>query len=111
MADITLKRGDTYPPFSCNLTDSSGASAIDLTTASSVHLEMKSTAGTLMASLGCTIPSPALGYVKHAWSATETAMVDTWTAELEILFANGGIQTVPNSGQFSIAIVPDIEGT
>lgn len=111
MSALTMKAGDTYPPFSCNLTDSSGASAIDLTTASGVHLEMKAqTGGTVIASLGCTIPSPALGYVKHAWNPTETAMPDTWITEAKINWASpsGALQTVPNTGQFSISIVPPI---
>ena|ERR1700733_15837104 len=114
MSALNIKAGDTYPPISANLTDSSGASAIDLTTASGVHLELQAqSGGTRIASLGCTIPSLTLGYVKHAWNPTETAMPDTWTGEFKINWASpsGAIQTVPNNGTFSIVINPPIEET
>jgi hypothetical protein len=110
VADLTLKRFDTWPPVVVALSDASGA--IDLTTASAVHMEMQNAAkSTTMASLGCAIASAAGGVIKHTWVAAETAMVDTWSAEWEILWANGGVQTVPNDGQRSIAIISDIEGS
>jgi hypothetical protein len=109
LADLTLKRGDTYPPLSVTLSDASGA--INLTNASAVHMEMKAAAGTLIASLGCTIASAPGGFIQHAWAASETAMVDTWSLEWEILWQTGGIQTVPNDGVKSLAIIADIEGT
>lgn len=108
MADLTIKRFDTFPPMSITLSDNNGP--IDLTTASSVHMEMKSAVGTIIPSLGCPIASAAGGFVKHTFVASETSMVDTWTLEWEIGWANGGIQTVPNDGVKSLAIIPDIEG-
>lgn len=108
MADLTIKRFDTWPPVTIALSDVNGA--INLTTASAVHMEMKSGVGTIIPSLGCPIASALGGVVQHTWVASETSMVDTWQAEWEILWANGGVQTVPNTGQLSIAIIPDIEG-
>jgi hypothetical protein len=109
LADLTLKRFDTWPPLTVTLSDASGA--INLTTASAVHMEMQNVAkSTTMASLGCPIASALGGVVTHTWVSSETAMVDTWSAEWEILWANGGVQTVPNDGVKSIAIVADIEG-
>lgn len=107
-----MKRGDTYPPLTLNLTDSASASGIDLTAASSVHMEMQNAAKTtLIASMGMVIASVLFGYVKHNWSVAETSMPDTWSLEWEILWANGGIQTVPNDGQKSLQINSDIEGS
>lgn len=108
MADLTLKRFDTWPPVVVALADASGP--INLTTASAVHMEMQNAAkSTTMASLGMTIASAAGGVVTHTWVSAETSMMDTWSTEWEILWANGGVQTVPNDGQKSIAIVADIE--
>ncbi len=107
MADLTLKRFDTYPPISVTLSDQSGP--IDLTSASAVHMEMRSTQGTVIASLGCVIASAPGGFVQHTWIAAETSMADTWSTEWEILWQSGGVQTVPNDGVKSISIVPDIE--
>lgn len=108
MADLTMKRNDTYPPLTVALSDASGP--INLTAASAVHMEMKG-AATLIASLACVIASPAGGVVQHNWSGSETNVADTWTLEWEILWAAGGVQTVPNDGQKSLAIVPDLENS
>lgn len=109
MPDLTIKRFDTWPPVTIALSDASGA--INLTTASAVHMEMVNAAkSTLIASMGCPIASALGGVVTHTWVAAETAMVDTWSLEWEILWANGGVQTVPNDGVKSLAIIPDIEG-
>jgi hypothetical protein len=113
MADLTLKRFDTYPPLAVTLSDASGP--IDLTLASAVHMEMQNVAKTtLIASLAMTIASAPGGYCKRNWTAggtNETSMADTWSTEWEILWQNGGVQTVPNDGQKSIAIIADLENT
>ena len=109
MADYTIKRGDTYPPLTVTLSDLNGP--INLTAASAVHLEMKSTVGTLIASLGCVIASPAGGVIQRNWGTTETSMVDTWSMEWEILWAAGGIQTVPNDGIRQLLVEQDIEAS
>ncbi len=108
MADLTFKRFDTYPPMFASLTDSNGI--INLSTASAVHMEMKSsTTGTIIPTLICVIASAAGGYVQHNWVASETSMADSWSAEFEILWANGGVQTVPNDGVKTILIEADLE--
>lgn len=112
MPDYTMKRNDTYPPLTVALSDLAGP--IDLTAASAVHMEMKANVGTLIASLGCTIASAAGGVIKRNWGTGglgETSMADTWSLEWEILWAAGGVQTVPNDGVRQLLIEPDIEAS
>lgn len=107
MSSLTFKRFDTYPPLTVTLTDQNGP--IDLSTASSVHMEMKSSVGTIIPSLAMASFSATSGVIQHTWVGSETSMADTWNLEWEIKWANGGVQTVPNTGIVAITIEQDIE--
>jgi hypothetical protein len=113
MADITVKRGDTRPvlTFTLNQTVSGTATAINLTTASTVTLLLKDTAGATTGGGVCTIASAASGRVTYTLKTSDTNTVRTWNGEFEIIWADAGIETVPNEGYVTIAVVSDLGGS
>jgi hypothetical protein len=107
MADLTIKRGDTWPPLAATLTDEEGP--IDLTTATTITLILKSQGQSPVTIEGvCDVVSAAAGTVKYEWEASDTNAVNTYDAEFEIEWADLTITTVPNEGYKEIAVVPDL---
>lgn len=105
-----MKQHDTTPALYRQLTHATGAltaTSIPLAAASKVTMFLKHSAG-FVDTASCVIASAAGGLVRHDWLATETATTGQFTGEYEILWNDGGIQTVPNSGYFSIEIVADL---
>lgn len=110
MADITMKQNDTRPSLfrSLGQTVNAVASYIPLTAASKVTMYFRNANNTYVMTGSCTIASAAGGVVRHDWVAAESATVGIYSAEFEILWNDGGIETVPNSGYFAIEFVDDI---
>lgn len=113
MADITIKRGDTRPVIQRYLTqtiDGVTTPVPSLGLASAVKLIMKlapMAAITGVASI-TNIPSAAAYY---KWATGDTASAGIYQAEWEIAWSDGGYETVPNDGYFSIEVVADLGGT
>lgn len=110
MANITLKRGDTRPNIVRNLVQTVDGTevAIDLNDVTSVTLKLKAQTGSSTTTVACTVTDADAGEVTFTPSSTMTTAATTWNAEYEILFADGGIETVPNSGYVTIEIVQDL---
>jgi hypothetical protein len=109
MADRAIKQNDTWPPLEAVLMDQDGP--IDLTTAQSVTLKMRGQkrVGPVTVSGLCLIATPKTsGGVIHEWLPADTAVADLYSAEFEILWGDGSIQTVPNSGYFYIDVQDDL---
>lgn len=106
MPDLVLKQHDTAPTMTAVLNQAS--SVIDLTNASSVLMLMTGQGGvaTVVATMG--IASAQGGYVAYGWRSGDTATADTYNTEFQINWANGTIETVPNSGYNAILINPDL---
>lgn len=110
MADRAIKQNDTWPPLEAVLMDQDGP--IDLSTAQAVWLKMRGTKRTGAVSVAgtCQIVLPATnGAVIHNWLSTETAVADLYNAEFEIQWADGSVQTVPNSGYFYVDVQDDLD--
>lgn len=110
MADITIKQGDTRPGFLRYLTQTvDGASSpIVLTTASAVKLLAKYQTNLLTGA--ASIVTAASGAVFYLWATNDTATVGLYDAEWEVKWNDGGYETIPNDGYFSIEIVADLGG-
>lgn len=111
MADVDIKRGDTWPPVDAVLSDQDGP--INLTTATSVKLLFKTTTGSTTYSRVCTITDAAAGKVRYAWtnldaSTGPTSAVNSFNIEWEITWSDGGVTTVPNVGYKTLSIVADL---
>jgi hypothetical protein len=107
MADLTVKQNDTRPTLSITLKEGSPATPINLTTATSVAFYMKTAAGSLI-TRAATITSASGGVVSVTFQAADTATIGTYNCELQITWNDGGIETVPNNGYFSLEIVDDL---
>lgn len=105
MADLTIKRHDTWPPLGATLSDENGP--IDLTTASQVLVLLKSSS--FLVDGTCTIDTPKTnGHVTYAWVAGDTANSGTYEAEFQIDWGSGRIETVPNDSYDTVTIMDDL---
>lgn len=101
---FTIKRNDTRPVLTLTLTEN--GSAKDLTGAVSCKLLMKS--GNNTASRTASITNAASGIIQVTLQAADTATAGTYQAEVEITWAAGAIETVPNDGYFVILVMEDL---
>jgi hypothetical protein len=112
MADFTIKKDDTRPKLVRYLkqTVDGVQTAIPLTTASAVRFIMKQSSLTAVQGIA-SINDPTNGAVTYVWTTGDTATSGQYSAEFEILWNDGGYETIPNDGYFSIEIVDDLGGT
>jgi len=95
MADFTIKQGDTRPGMTAQLKDA--GEVIDLTAATSVTLKMAPDAGgSLIVNSPCVFVDRPVGKVMYEWVAGDTDDVGLFDIEFEIIWSDGGIETVPN---------------
>lgn len=110
MADVTLKKDDTRPVLQRYLrqTVDGALSPVNLTTASAIKFIMAQ--GAMVVTGVASIVTAASGCVAYKWATGDTATSGQYTAEFEIKWADGGYETIPNDGYFSIEIVADLGG-
>ena len=108
MADYTIKQNDTYPPLEAVLSDATGP--IDLTTSTTITMILKATTGAVVPYLTklCSIVNAPGGRVRASWAPTDLDMAGTYNGEFEIIWDDSSVETVPNSGYFSLEIEPDL---
>lgn len=110
MADITLKRHDTWPPVKATLKQTNEGTGnqepIDLTGAVKVTFIMKT--GSTLVEGTCSIVNAKEGKVEYVFAAGDTAIAGSYEVEFEIEWSPTKIQTVPNGGYNSIVILADL---
>ena len=110
--DFTLKRHDTASIIQATLTNA-GGTAVSVA-ASTVLFKMAPLGGGALSVAGtATIEesgSTSVGVVNYAWTAADASAVDTgwYSAEWEVTFANGTVQSYPNSDPMLIAVTSDL---
>lgn len=112
---ITMKQHDTRPIANLTLQELDPTivtptwRAIDLTLVSSARLIAKcsSPADSFTSVLGFATPRTG-GIVVWTPVAGDTDTVAIYSAEVELTYADGGIETVPGDGYFPIEIKPDL---
>ena len=104
MATYTIKQNDNYPDLQLTLSDKNGP--INLTSATAVKLILKF--GTTSVVGAMTKTDAANGVVTYTWAAGSTAVAGTYKGEVEITWATGKIETVPNDGYFEVIIMADL---
>ena len=104
---FTIKQHDNWPLLSLALTDQNGP--IDLSTASSVKLILKQALPptTVTGAMAISVPASA-GIVTYTWAGTNTDVPGSYDGEVEITWAAGKVETVPNDGYFSVIIQSDL---
>jgi hypothetical protein len=103
-ATFYIKQNDTAPSIEAVLTDSNDR-ARSLATASAVRFHMKRENGAVVISAGTgSIVNPGKGIVKYEWQSGDTKNVGTHTAEFEVEYSNGQIETFPNSSYIKVIV-------
>lgn len=110
---FSIKNGDTAPAYVVDLQDDvdSTPAAIDLTSATSVTMKMRLTGTTGAPALNAAmaITTAASGRCTYEWQAGNTAAPGTYDVEFEILWSDGTIETVPNTGYLTVEITDDLD--
>ncbi len=112
-AAFTIKQHDTRPRFALGLTEVNQTTGVtqpvDLTNATSARLCAKDAAGTVVFASVLAISSTKTdGILTYTPVAGDTAVVDTFRLEVEVTWNDGGIETYPNDGYFSMTVFPDL---
>lgn len=109
-----IKQNDTRPRFRVPLKQDFGEeteAAIDLTDATSVVFHMRAVSGgaVKVEDGACTIEGdPTLGIVQYEWQAGDTDTAGEFEAEVEILWDDGGVETVPNNEYWAVTVFDDV---
>jgi hypothetical protein len=109
MADaLVLKRGDRRPSFKGQCLD--GTTPVNLTTATSAKLILKS--GSLTVTPTLVIEDATLGKVRYDWTAGDLtgvlAAAATYRAEVEVTWNDGTKQTFPGGDYGTVIVVSDL---
>lgn len=111
MADLTIAQNDTWPPLRGAASDEDGL--LDLTSADWLKFIMKSGAVVVSGTATVIDPPDADGFNwQYTWHASDTSIIGTYQAELEIHWDDGAspaqIETVPNESPLEIEIRDDL---
>lgn len=111
MAIYTIKRGDTWPPYSVTLKDENGPVPLYGAT---VTFIMKQVKGPVVVT--APVPESAINIetseVAYPWTEDDTAAPGIYRAEWEVIFGNGKKETFPSEGWEEVRIYDDLgEGT
>lgn len=110
---FSIKNGDTAPAYVVDLQEDvdTTPAAIDLTDATSVTFKMRltGTTGAPAVTGAMTVTSAASGRVTYEWAAGDTDATGTYDVEFEILWSDGTIETVPNSGYATVIVTDDLD--
>lgn len=114
MSSLTLKRHDTWPPVKTTLEETNPTTGIK----QEINLSGAGVKVTMILKTGNEAPIEILGTITSAvkgeceflWTtvAGSTSTAGNYTAEFEIEWAAGKVETVPNKGYDEIVIEPDL---
>ena len=103
MDAFVIKRGDTSPAIRFALkpvTNDIGGSL--------VQFQMRSRSGVVIVDQPALIVSDLPPVVQYNWVAPDTDTAGVFEAEFRITYADGGIETFPNSGFIPVRIGDDV---
>jgi len=103
---FSIKRNDTSPSLSGTCTDASGA-AIDISGAT-VRFHMLDTDGNTVVDAAAVIASGSGGVARYDWVAADTDVAGGFRGEFEVTYADGTIETFPNTSYIPIRIYEDL---
>lgn len=106
MNTFTTKQHDTRTALKAIHKDSTGT-PVNLTGAT-VKFLMKSAAGVVKVNRLAEIHNAVGGEVWVVWQASEVDTTGVYRGEFEVTYADGKIETFPNSGYIVINIEPDL---
>lgn len=107
-ASFYIKQNDTAPSIEAALSDSNGR-VKSMANASVVRFHMQDENGNLLVENGLgTIINATKGIVAYEWRAGDTANTGIHSAEFQIEYTNGQIETFPNTGYIKVIIKDEL---
>lgn len=106
---LTVKRGDTAPPYVATLTyvDKDGVvTPVDLTGAAVKVLGEGDTVG--MPPINRVATGTDQGEVRMNWAAGDTAVAGRYRTEIQVTYPDGSVLTFPAGGYLDVVVVPDL---
>lgn len=99
---ILLVQGDTRPILTCTLTDETTGLAINITGATVVLRFRESGSTTTKATITGAVTNGANGVVEFTWPVGALDTAGEFEGEVEVTFANGGVQTIYDRLKFKV---------
>lgn len=110
MADLVIKRHDTYPYLRGQAKDEEGL--LDLSEADKVKVILKSGETVIEGTVEVLEGDPEEMNWQYKWKAGDTSISGTYSVELEITWDEGSsppkVETVPNGGYATVEIKDDL---
>jgi hypothetical protein len=109
MADFFIKTSDTAPSIAATLTDYAGT-AVSLSGAT-VHVILRPFDGetSLYAEANNDDTGGAtVGHVSYDWETEDLDTAGPYYGEWQVTFADASVETFPNDGYFTVAIIDDL---
>jgi len=105
---FTIKRNDTSPAIVGTAAKKEDNSVIPLTGAT-VRFHMGRIGETrLVDAPGTLLTDGSDGKMKYTWQTGDTVQAGNFSAEFEVTFADGSIETFPNGGYIDVQITQDL---
>jgi hypothetical protein len=106
-----IKQNDTLPYLYFQFFEPDAVTPLDLTGAA-VSLVMRKVGAVPEAApalkKACVVSSPLEGIGYYQWDAADTAESGDFEYEFEIVWGDGGVQTIPADAYFKLTVVDDI---
>lgn len=107
-ASFYIKQNDTAPSIEAILTDSNGR-VRSMSTAAAVRFHMTDENNNPLVTAGVgTIVNPTKGIVAYEWQTGDTSNTGIHSAEFEVEYVNGQIETFPNTGYIKVIIKDEL---
>ena len=104
---FNIKQNNTSPSLQAILKEGSGT-VINLTGAS-VRINMKAVGGTgLKVNSAMTIVNATGGIIQYDWQSGDTDTVGSYALEFEVTYADGSLETFPNSKNLSVTVIKEL---
>jgi hypothetical protein len=108
MHDFYIKRGDTRPAIKAQLREDFGDPR-DLSDATEVRFHMESVdTGDVIVDEPASIINADDGRVTYAWQDGDTDAVGRYSAEFEVEYTDGNVETFPNNTDITVSVDEDI---
>ena len=107
-ASFYIKQNDTAPSIEAALKDSNGR-VKSMANASTVVFHMSDENGNILVQNGVgTIINATKGVVAYDWQAGDTSNTGIHSAEFQIEYTNGQVETFPNTGYIKVIIKDEL---
>jgi len=107
-ASFYIKQNDTAPSIEAALKDSNGR-VKSMANASVVRFHMKDENGNALVTSGVgTIVNATKGIIAYEWQTGDTSNTGIHSAEFQIEYTNGQIETFPNTGYIKVIIKDEL---